>query len=189
MACRLIWCSDCSLPRLQALHICTRWLRSKPAHARRSNAPCIGRGAGGRSALCAAVKLDRKGRGVITRLPAHLEVAGLIRAVQAAGGFATVLNKGEREAGTILIVLTEKAQMPGCLNGFLMPRAGVSGPQLKRKMLKIHLNSANTLIAAGCAIQICGLSNWISRMVNGSSDSATKRVDFAAPHNQRRCTL
>ena len=35
-------------------------------------------------------------------------MAGLIRAVQAAGGFATVLNKGEREAGTILIVLTEK---------------------------------------------------------------------------------
>lgn len=35
-------------------------------------------------------------------------MAGLIRAVQAAGGFATVLNKGECEAGTILIVLTEK---------------------------------------------------------------------------------
>ena len=35
-------------------------------------------------------------------------MAGLIRTVQAAGGFATVLNKGEREAGTILVVLTEK---------------------------------------------------------------------------------
>ncbi len=40
------------------------------------------------------------------RLPAHLEVSGLIRAVQAAGGFATVLSKGERDAGTILIVTT-----------------------------------------------------------------------------------
>ncbi|MEO5705468.1 MAG: DUF1491 family protein [Alteraurantiacibacter sp.] len=38
------------------------------------------------------------------RLPAHLEVAGLIRAVQAAGGFATVLAKGERDAGTLLVV-------------------------------------------------------------------------------------
>lgn len=38
------------------------------------------------------------------RLPAHLEVAGLIRSVQAAGGFAAVLGKGEREAGTILVV-------------------------------------------------------------------------------------
>lgn len=42
------------------------------------------------------------------RLPAHLEVAGLIRTVEAAGGFATVLSKGERDAGTIMVVLTEK---------------------------------------------------------------------------------
>lgn len=39
------------------------------------------------------------------RLPAHLEVAGLIRRTQSEGGFATVLQKGEREAGTILVVL------------------------------------------------------------------------------------
>ena len=35
-------------------------------------------------------------------------MAGLIRAVQGAGGFGAVLNKGEREAGTILVVLAEK---------------------------------------------------------------------------------
>ena len=38
------------------------------------------------------------------RLPAHVEVNGLIRAVEAAGGFAAVVAKGEREAGTILVV-------------------------------------------------------------------------------------
>jgi len=38
------------------------------------------------------------------RLPAHLEVTGLIRAVEAAGGFATVVAKGERDAGTLLVV-------------------------------------------------------------------------------------
>ena len=32
------------------------------------------------------------------RIPAHLEVSGLIRSVQAAGGFATVLAKGEKTA-------------------------------------------------------------------------------------------
>jgi hypothetical protein len=41
------------------------------------------------------------------RLPAHLEVSSLIRQVETAGGFATVLRKGEREAGTILVVLTQ----------------------------------------------------------------------------------
>lgn len=43
-----------------------------------------------------------------TRLPAHLEVSGLIRAVDAAGGFATVIARGERDAGTLLVVCCEK---------------------------------------------------------------------------------
>ena len=42
-----------------------------------------------------------------SRLPAHLEVSGLLRQVAAAGGFAAVLHKGEREAGTIVVVCTE----------------------------------------------------------------------------------
>ena len=42
------------------------------------------------------------------RLPAHLEVSGLVRRAQAGGGFAAVLHKGEREAGTILVSLTDR---------------------------------------------------------------------------------
>ncbi len=41
------------------------------------------------------------------RLPAHLEVSGLIRAVQAEGGFGTVIAKGERDAGTLLVICCE----------------------------------------------------------------------------------
>jgi len=41
------------------------------------------------------------------RLPAHLEISGLIRAVQAEGGFATVVAKGERDAGTLIIICCE----------------------------------------------------------------------------------
>lgn len=41
------------------------------------------------------------------RLPAHLEVAGLMRRTQAAGGFAAVISKGDAQAGTLLLVLTE----------------------------------------------------------------------------------
>jgi hypothetical protein len=44
------------------------------------------------------------------RLPAHLEVSALIRRVQAAGGFAAVLAKGDQEAGTILVVTTENGR-------------------------------------------------------------------------------
>lgn len=38
------------------------------------------------------------------RLPAHLEVAGLIRAIESQGGFASVIAKGEKDAGTVLIL-------------------------------------------------------------------------------------
>lgn len=38
------------------------------------------------------------------RLPAHLEVSSLIRLAESNGGFAMVLHKGERDAGTILII-------------------------------------------------------------------------------------
>ena len=48
------------------------------------------------------------------RLPAHLEVAGLIRMAQASGGFATVLQKGERDAGT-LVILTTHSGRDSCL--------------------------------------------------------------------------
>ncbi|MEL7199372.1 MAG: DUF1491 family protein [Pseudomonadota bacterium] len=39
-----------------------------------------------------------------TRLPAHLEIGAMVRLAQAQGGMATVLSKGERDAGTILLV-------------------------------------------------------------------------------------
>jgi hypothetical protein len=42
------------------------------------------------------------------RLPAHVEVGGLLRRVQQEGGFATVLAKGQADAGTILIVLVDR---------------------------------------------------------------------------------
>lgn len=41
------------------------------------------------------------------RIPAHLEIAGMIRAAEEQGGFATVIEKGERDAGTILVICCE----------------------------------------------------------------------------------
>jgi len=37
-------------------------------------------------------------------------VGGLIRAVEAAGGFATVLSKGDADFGTLLVVLIENGE-------------------------------------------------------------------------------
>ena len=44
------------------------------------------------------------------RLPAHIEVSGLIRAVEAAGGFATVISSGEKDAGIVMILTIESGR-------------------------------------------------------------------------------
>lgn len=44
------------------------------------------------------------------RLPAHMEVSGLIRRVESEGGFGMVLSKGERDAGTLMVVLVERGR-------------------------------------------------------------------------------
>ncbi len=43
------------------------------------------------------------------RIPAHLEVGGLIRAVEAEGGFGMVISKGERTAGTLMVICCNRA--------------------------------------------------------------------------------
>ncbi|MFC4253856.1 DUF1491 family protein [Altererythrobacter xixiisoli] len=45
-----------------------------------------------------------------TRLPAHIEAGGLLRAVESAGGFASVIARGERDAGTLLVICCEKGR-------------------------------------------------------------------------------
>jgi len=42
------------------------------------------------------------------RLPARLEAMGVIRAVESAGGFAAVLQRGEPDSGALLLVILEK---------------------------------------------------------------------------------
>jgi hypothetical protein len=74
------------------------------------------------------------------RLPAHLEVGALIRSANAAGGFASVLQKGERDAGTILLVLTERGgnarvfeRMPGLDGTRAWQRSNVETPENKQE--------------------------------------------------------
>jgi hypothetical protein len=43
---------------------------------------------------------------VSARLPAQLEASAILRLAESQGGFATVLARGERDAGTILLVTT-----------------------------------------------------------------------------------
>jgi hypothetical protein len=75
------------------------------------------------------------------RLPAHLEIAGLIRLAQAGGGFASVLHKGERDAGAIVLILTERGVNPRLFER--MPSA--DGDRIWQRRAIEHIDKSKVL--------------------------------------------
>ena len=43
-------------------------------------------------------------------LPAHIEVAGILRRTEGAGGFATILRKGDADRGSVLLVISSRGR-------------------------------------------------------------------------------
>lgn len=58
------------------------------------------------------------------RLPTRVEVSGLIRQVESAGGFAMVLAKGEPDAGGVVIVLTNQGKESRAFERMPSPTGG-----------------------------------------------------------------
>jgi hypothetical protein len=50
---------------------------------------------------------------VSARLPSHLEVGAILRMAEAEGGMGTVLAKGERDAGSVLVVIMRRGENAG----------------------------------------------------------------------------
>ena len=53
------------------------------------------------------------------RLPAHLEVAGILRRAQAEGGFGTVLRKGDPDRGSVILLVSSRGHHAACLERVL----------------------------------------------------------------------
>ena len=49
------------------------------------------------------------------RLPAHVEASGFVRRAELAGGFGTVLRKGDADRGAIVLLVACRGQHVGCL--------------------------------------------------------------------------
>ena len=68
----------------------------------------------------------------MSRLPTHVEVAGIVRQAATAGDFATILKKGDPERGSLLIVVTSRGRHAGVLERTLSLdgdyRWSVTGP-------------------------------------------------------------
>ena len=55
------------------------------------------------------------------QLPTHVEVAGILRRVAAAGDFATVMRKGDPDQGSLLIFVSSRGQHAAILERVLGP--------------------------------------------------------------------
>lgn len=96
------------------------------------------------------------------RIPAALEVSALIRQVQNAGGFATVIAKGHAEAGTILVVV-----------------AAHGWPQRAyERMPQIDGTRRWTLARTGDADNPRMLSEWLDRRAAQDSDLWIVELDI-----------
>ena len=58
------------------------------------------------------------------RLPAHLEAASILRRAEAAGGFGTVLRKGDPERGSLLLMISSRGRHVAGLERVLSLHSG-----------------------------------------------------------------
>jgi len=55
------------------------------------------------------------------RLPAHLEAASLLRRAQSAGGFGTIIARGDRDRGVLILLIANRGMHIACLERGLAP--------------------------------------------------------------------
>lgn len=68
-----------------------------------------------------AVRPRRLPTGVIERLPSHLEAGALLRRVNGAGGFGAILHRGDRERGSLVVLILERGAAHSLLERRLQP--------------------------------------------------------------------
>lgn len=55
----------------------------------------------------------------MSRLPTEVEATGMLRRVEADGGFATVIRKGDPQSGALLLVIASRGTHAACLERIL----------------------------------------------------------------------
>lgn len=75
-------------------------------------------------------------------MAAHVEAAALMRRAEAEGGFATVIQKGDPQRGTLILLIAEKGQHFACLERLMAISGGyqwtVTGPKETSEMAEIQ---------------------------------------------------
>ena len=99
------------------------------------------------------------------RLPAHIEVASLIRAVQASAGFATILKKGDADRGALLLSIASRGQHFACLE----------------RVLSISGSYAWERVGPGDSAGPQEVSDFLARRTRFDEDMWILELDIASP--------
>ena len=52
---------------------------------------------------------------MVERLPAQLEATGLLRRAEAEGGFGTILKRGDKDRGVLILMVAHRGKHSACL--------------------------------------------------------------------------
>jgi hypothetical protein len=101
----------------------------------------------------------------LSRLPAHVEVAGILRRVAASGDFATVMRKGDAERGSLIIFVTSRGRHVAVLERVLASEG------------EYRWQAANGLESAG-SIEI---ADFLAKRARFDEDMWAIELDIAEP--------
>jgi hypothetical protein len=99
------------------------------------------------------------------RLPAHLEATAMIRKAEAEGGFGTIVKRGDKDRGALILLIASRGEHRACLERAL----GSDGRYAWRQ----------TGPAAGA--DAATLADWSQKRVQFDEDSWLIELDIADP--------
>ena len=106
------------------------------------------------------------------RLPAHLEVASILRRAQVAGDFATILRKGDPERGSLLLMVNSRGRHIASLERVLSLESGYAwravGPGIQTAGTCNHCSTCCQAVATDTSRS--NTRGWVTKRTNASRD-------------------
>ncbi len=99
------------------------------------------------------------------RLPAHLEASSLLRRAEAAGGFGTIIARGDRDRGALILLIAARGLHFGCFERGLDAAGAYSWRP----------------VGPGREANPAELSEWLDKKRNFDRDSWLIELDVPLP--------
>ena len=100
-----------------------------------------------------------------SRLPTHVEVAGILRRATVAGDFATVLRRGDAERGSLLLIVSSRGRHCAILE----------------RVLALDGNYEWRASGPGESASSAEVSDFLAKRARFDEDSWAVELDIAAP--------